>query len=61
MNPIRSLPVLLAILGATLSGAVPAQSASGYPNAAIRIVISTPPGGGNDVVARLIGQKLTAA
>lgn len=51
----------LAWLAAAWSGAAIAQATQSYPSAPIRIVISTPPGGGNDVVARLIGQKLTAA
>lgn len=61
MNPLHSATRLLAAFTVVWSGAVAAQPASTYPNAPIRIVISTPPGGGNDVVARLIGQKLTAA
>lgn len=37
--------------------AVQAQSA--YPNRAVRVVVPYPPGGPNDVIARLIAQKLT--
>ena len=33
-------------------------AASDYPNRPIRWIVSFPPGGGNDVVARLIGQYL---
>lgn len=32
---------------------------SGYPNATIKLVIPTAPGGGHDVMMRLIGQKLS--
>jgi tripartite-type tricarboxylate transporter receptor subunit TctC len=32
-----------------------------YPSKPIRFIVPFPPGGGNDTIARLIGQKLTAA
>ena len=48
------------LLGLRAAGAG-AQGAAAYPGGPVRLIISTPPGGGNDVVARLIGQKLTAA
>jgi tripartite-type tricarboxylate transporter receptor subunit TctC len=38
-----------------LAGAVFAQS---YPNKPVRLIVPQPPGGGADIVARLIGQKL---
>src|SRR4051794_13181235 len=34
-----------------------AQSA--YPNKPIRLLVPFPPGGGNDVIARIVGQKLS--
>jgi tripartite-type tricarboxylate transporter receptor subunit TctC len=36
-------------------------TAQGYPAKSIRFIVPFPPGGGNDTIARLIGQKLTAA
>ena len=40
------------------SGAAMAQP---YPNKPIRILVPAPPGGGTDTVARIVGQKLSAA
>lgn len=40
------------------SGAALAQA---YPNKPIRILVPAPPGGGTDTVARIVGQKLSAA
>ena len=42
----------------SVAGAAGAQSAAGYPNKPIRIVMSAP-GGGNDLAARIIAQGLT--
>lgn len=33
--------------------------AQSYPNKPIRLIVPFPPGGGNDVIARIVGQKLT--
>jgi tripartite-type tricarboxylate transporter receptor subunit TctC len=55
------------LLGATAGVIVPlicpvAGLAQGtYPNRPIRLLIGFPPGGGNDVVARVVGPRLSAA
>jgi len=45
----------LGLVGAML----PSVQAQGYPNKPIRLIVPFPPGGGNDVIGRIIAQKLT--
>jgi len=47
---------ILAILGTT---SVPALAADAWPVRPIRLIVPFPPGGSNDIVARLVGAKLT--
>ncbi|MCE9642512.1 MAG: tripartite tricarboxylate transporter substrate binding protein [Betaproteobacteria bacterium] len=50
--------VFLATFALSLAGTVAAQA---YPARPIRFIVPFPPGGGNDTMARMIGNKLTAA
>jgi len=50
--------VLIAAVCSLMAGTAFAQ---GYPNKSIRIIVPQAPGGGNDTIARMIGQKLTPA
>ncbi len=52
----KTLFALLALLAAT--AATRAQGDANYPNKLIRIVVGFAAGGGNDIFARLVGQKL---
>jgi len=45
-------------LCAALCGTAPAQ-AQDYPNKLVKFIVTYPPGGSSDVMARIIGQKLT--
>jgi tripartite-type tricarboxylate transporter receptor subunit TctC len=57
-------PIALALLALAVAAPAQAQSdadARSFPNRAIRIIVPFPAGGPSDVLARMIGQKLTEA
>src|SRR5688572_14096050 len=63
-TPIMNITVWLTLLFAfagSLANAAPAakESAGAYPARPVRLIVPYPPGGGNDTLARLFGQKLT--
>lgn len=55
----RFAQVVLISFVAVLTGMSAGAWSQGYPNKPIRIIIPYPPGGGNDIVVRAIGQKLS--
>jgi tripartite-type tricarboxylate transporter receptor subunit TctC len=62
----RSLPSFLLIvaalvLGSVLGSADATRAQANYPNRPIQLVVTVPPGGAADIVARLIASKLSDA
>jgi tripartite-type tricarboxylate transporter receptor subunit TctC len=55
------LPAVLLLGQAILSQADLAQAESSYPNRPLQLVVTVPPGGAADLVARLVGAKLGEA
>src|ERR1700716_2095066 len=55
------IPFKSAVLGILLSASVASIFAQSYPNKPVKIVVPFAPGGFTDVVARIIGQKLSVA
>ena len=53
--------LLSALLGGVLSLTAHAQNPATFPSKPIKIVVPFPAGGTSDVLARLIGQKMTEA
>ena len=50
-----------AVLGCAMPMAYAQNPAAGYPNKPIRLIVGYAPGGANDILARLVGQKMAEA
>ena len=61
MNPFRSLSFRLCIAAfAAVLLPVPALAQTGFPNKPVRVIVPFPAGGSADVLARIVGEKLSA-
>src|SRR5262249_10467952 len=59
MQIMRVLVVALGLAGVCAGGTWSQPSATDYPNRQVNLVVPFAPGGGTDILGRLIGQKLT--
>jgi len=57
--PIRLAGALIVALSLALAGIVPAAAQSDYPTKPIKVVVGFGAGGGTDILARLVGAKLS--
>jgi tripartite-type tricarboxylate transporter receptor subunit TctC len=55
----RRTAICLAVMGLSAAASMGSASAADYPTRPVRWVVGYPPGGATDIVARLIGQRLS--
>ena len=53
-----NIRIFLAVLGAALLASSAASAQDAFPSRPIRLIVSFPPGGGADLTARTVGQKM---
>jgi tripartite-type tricarboxylate transporter receptor subunit TctC len=55
----RRTAICLAVIGLSAAASIGSASALDYPTRSVRWVVGYPPGGATDIIARLIGQRLS--
>jgi tripartite-type tricarboxylate transporter receptor subunit TctC len=58
---LRAVLMVMSLTGATALIHVPGATAQGYPAKPIRLVLPVAPGGGSDIIVRVVTQKVAAA
>ena len=53
--------IVLRLIAFALAGAFAAPAFAAYPERPVLIIVPFPPGGGNDILARAVGQRLSEA
>ena len=55
----RRTAICLAVIGLSAAASIGSASAADYPTRPVKWVVGYPPGGATDIIARLIGQRLS--
>src|SRR2546430_7409067 len=55
----RRTAIGLAVIGLSTAASIGSVSAADYPTRPVKWVVGYPPGGATDIIARLIGQRLS--
>jgi len=59
MPTTRALPLAIALIGASLLPCAAQDASQDYPNRQVTFIVPFAPGGGTDILGRLIGQRLS--
>ena len=61
MTKIKTIGLLALSLTCLSLGTIGDAGAQGYPNKPVHWIVSYPPGGGTDIISRMVAQKLERA
>jgi tripartite-type tricarboxylate transporter receptor subunit TctC len=61
MNPMRHTTLFTLLLCLAVAALAPQAAAQGWPSKPVKMVVGFPPGGGTDILARIVAQKLSDA